>query len=937
MMASATPRPVRQLCAAAVAAVLCLAATGAAEPAASTAIAAARSSVSINFGWRWHPESPAHGGNAHGPAVNSTAPPPDAPQAQPGFDDARWPVVDIPHDASVTGRYASTENAGEGFLPLARTWYRKRFVPPLAWEGRVVTLVVDGALSTTTWFLNGKRILVQNPAGYLPTVLTLAVAFGQPNVLACYVDGGLTTGWWYEGSGLIRSARLVATSSAAAVAPFGITSPSYVVGANTPNPGGKTSDGLRAAAAVMSPTALLVGAANSTATAVFSLLDASGKVVATATQAGPNDPGCKPWGNRGCPPKDLRSATLNLTNAQLWSVARPYLYTLEVSVSVSVGGSGGGTVDAVTQSVGIRTLAWDAEQGLKVNEQRVKLRGACNHESFTGVGAALPDRVDLLRVQQLRGVGMNAWRTSHSPPEPVLLDLTDRLGVLVLDENRVLATGQNCQGEGCINVPAYAGDPVSDVGALARRDRNHPSVAWYSLCNEAGCGNGTLLAGDLVERAKEASYARDGSRSVGANIGWISPVSPRTQLSDALDVMGMSHASSENLAAFHAVEPEKPLVMTECCSCQNQRGEDADQPHNRTAVHYDSEVAGCLSEQTRRSDLPEFVAGTFVWTLHDYLGEPGKWPHVSSSFGAIDLAGFQKPPAWFYRAIWLANISTTDAGRPPLPNTASTVRIVESWQKPLAVGAPTRKIHVYTNAPLVSLELNGVAVGTPQAGGDFSAIPAFDVVFAPGTLTAKALAADGTTTLAVHSINSWGAAAAIKLTMDVPSLATGTGTKVFADGMDVALLRAAIVDAEGNPVLDATHNLSFAVSSGPGFIAGVGNGDPSCQEPSQASWRSAYHGLGRAIVRVTIDAAGTAAERALRASVNPDAGKGIASRSSSVMQGPETGAPTSITVVASAPGLSAGSFTIPLSIDPSDAVLAVASASVGMADTGVNE
>ena len=153
----------------------------------------------------------------------------------------------------------------------------------------------------------------------------------------------------------------------------------------------------------MSPTALLVGTANSTATAVFSLLDSAGKIVATATQAGPNDPGCKPWGNRGCPPKDLRAVTLKLTNVQLWSVARPYLYTLEVSVS-----AGSGVVDAVTQSVGIRTLAWDPAQGLKVNEQHVKLRGACNHESFTGVGAALPDRVDLLRVQQMRGVGMNA-------------------------------------------------------------------------------------------------------------------------------------------------------------------------------------------------------------------------------------------------------------------------------------------------------------------------------------------------------------------------------------------------------------------------------------------------------------------------------------------------------------------------------------------------
>jgi hypothetical protein len=170
--------------------------------------------------------------------------------------------------------------------------------------------------------------------------------------------------------------------------------------------------------------------------------------------------------------------------------------------------------------------------------------------------------------------------------------------------------------------------------------------------------------------------------------------------------------------------------------------------------------------------------------------------------------------------------------------------------------------------------------------------------------------------------------------MDVPSLATGTGTKVFVDGMDVALLRATIVDAKANPVLDATNNITFTVSIGPGFISGVGNGDPSCQEPSQVSWRSSYHGLSRAIVRVTVDASGTVAERELRAALNLEAGKGTAS---TVLQGAASTAPTSITVTASSPGLKGGSFTIPLSTDPNDSVLAVASASVGLADVGLSD
>ena len=250
--------------------------------AAAAAGASGRVAVPINFGWRFAPDAngPAHGGDAHGPAVNSTAPAADAPQGQPGFDDSGWAVIDIPHDASVTGDYASTENGGEGFLPLARTWYRKQFTPPAAWEGQTVTLVVDGALSTTTWYLNGKQILVQNPVGYLPTILQLQVTLGKPNLLACYVDGGLTTGWWYEGSGLIRSARLVATSADAAVAPFGISSPSFVTGVITPN-GPKTSDGLTASA-VLTATATLLGAKASSALLAFTLFDRDGNPVATS-------------------------------------------------------------------------------------------------------------------------------------------------------------------------------------------------------------------------------------------------------------------------------------------------------------------------------------------------------------------------------------------------------------------------------------------------------------------------------------------------------------------------------------------------------------------------------------------------------------------------------------------------------------------------------
>ena len=545
-----------------------------------------------------------------GAGLNTSAPSYAPPQAQPAFDDSAWRLVDTPHDATILNDYNQSANGGEAFLPPATTWYRKHFRIPAAWAGTVVTLVCDGALSTSSWYLNGVPLVLNRPNGYLPFVARLdgvaGLVPGAPAVLAALVGGGGTTGWWYEGSGWFRNLRLISSSAAAAIVPFGVSSPAFVQGGGYHAHGsGTPAEGLYADAAVLTPSATLAtgsGAPGAPIKVQWTLLAADGAtVVASETTRAAPAPALG----------DVTSAGMALSAVELWTVARPYLHTLVTSV---LDAASGAVLDAVNTSIGVRDLAWDAERGLLVNEQGIKMRGACNHESFAGTGGAVPARVDLLRLQQMRGVGMNAWRTSHNPPEPALLDLADRLGVLVLDENRVLATQANCQG--CENVPKYAGDPAADMGMLALRDRNHPSVAWFSLCNEAGCGNGSLLSGDLVERAKEAAYTFDGSRAVGANMGWISPVRPRTPMSDALDVMGTSHVSYEQLFEFHRTEPGKSLVMTECCSCQTQRGEDDDLNHT-SDVYFSSLNGGCLAAQTQVSNAPSWVGGTFVWTLHE--------------------------------------------------------------------------------------------------------------------------------------------------------------------------------------------------------------------------------------------------------------------------------------------------------------------------------
>ena len=249
--------------------------------------------------------------------------------------------------------------------------------------------------------------------------------------------------------------------------------------------------------------------------------------------------------------------------------------------------------------------------------------------------------------------------------------------------------------------------------------------------------------------------------------------------------------------------------------------------------------------------------------------------------------------------------------------------IVEQWA-PSANG--TRTIHVYANAPLVRLRLpSGAAFGPPAAVAAFGAAAAFyGVPFSPGTLPAEALAADGATVLATARAASWGAPAALALTLDAPSPRTGTGGAVLLDGVDVALLRATVVDAAGNACGDAAPTITFAVTAGPARIVGTHNGDPSLQALAGEAAVPAYGGLARAIARVTLAAAGSPADRQLLAAVNVDAGRGNSSAVATSGAPP----PAAFTVTASAPGLAPATIEVPLSTDPADAVLAVAAASV---------
>jgi beta-galactosidase/beta-glucuronidase len=369
--------------------------------------------------------------------------------------------VDTPHDFVSYGQYQQAGDEisnSQGNLPKNVSWYRKHFKLPLNWDGSHIELYVEGSYSVSTWYINGE-LLGTHSNGYTSAIYrldnnTAGLKYdGTENVLAVFIDGRMEhcTGWWYEGAGLFRNSYLI-SSDPIHTPPHGIFASASVAGVyDYTSRGADPRLGVTATAVEVAVEALVENSAGSTFDAgfvSFVLRDQTGVVKISSA----------PMNLTGLSAPTTLKVTLQLPEAECWSVPRPYLYTLVTTVK-----SGSGTLlETTNTTVGVRGVAWDAQKGLLLNKQQVKMRGFCNHENFAGVGSAISERINLYRMQQMRGVGGNAWRASHNPPSPALLSLADRLGVLVLDENRILKTGL-----------------AQNMVDLVERDRNHPSVIFW--------------------------------------------------------------------------------------------------------------------------------------------------------------------------------------------------------------------------------------------------------------------------------------------------------------------------------------------------------------------------------------------------------------------------------------------------------------------------
>ena len=437
------------------------------------------------------------------------------------------------------------------------------------------------------------------------------------------------------------------------------------------------------------------------------------------------------------------------------------------------------------------------------------------------------------------------------------------------------------------------------------------------------------------------SYEFDGTRPVTQNriTGGIA-----TQY---LDIQGFSHKDGKEFDSFHASHPEKPMMATECCSCMSQRGVDQDacpKPADGgcdggkaaglgPGVFYNNNIGKCTAQQVTQSDSRDFVAGTYIWSGFDYYGEARGFPQNTKCRGTVsDIAGFFKETSYWIRSWWLSNISNADAGKPPLawkpdvPTPSTTVFILETWQPAPAVYSKSnqsRTINVYTNAPGVRLELNGKPITGVQPVQFFGQATFNDVPFSPGNLTAVAVDAHNTVLASHSAITPKTQTGSIVLSLDSPSVATGTGTHVVADGEDVALVRATLLDSAGNFAADGDDNVTFTIVSGPGRIWATHNGDPADGSPRNATWNTAYHGLIRVFVRSTTDSATPAWHRRRMLQIDVDSGVG----DSANVDGDEVPESADIVIkaeVVGASGIAPATLTIPMSNDLEHLPMAVA-------------
>ena len=742
----------------------------------------------------------------------------------PPFDDSGWRRLDLPHDWSIEGPFSEDHpcGGGGGSLPGGIGWYRKRFSLPGQDRDRRVTVQFDGVYKHCDVWINGQH-LGFHPYGYTSFHYDLTPhlnAGEQENVLAVRVDNAQQPdARWYSGSGIYRHVWLTLTGGLH-VAHWGTVVRTPLVTAS------------------LARVQVLTQVQNDTTAArdctlITHIVDAEGKVVGEAQSHHPIASG----------QTHAFVQRIRVIQPRLWSVDDPTLYRVE-----SVVQEGERVVDETETPLGIREICFDADQGFLLNGQRIKIDGVCLHHDGGCVGAAVPERVWERRLETLKAMGCNGIRSSHYPPAPEFLDLCDRMGFLVMDEN----FDEWRMGKFPYGYHDHFDEwAVRDTVSMVRRDRNHPSVVIWSVGNEIP--EQTVPEDvEILNMLVDAVHKEDPTRPVTSGCDNIEAHVPATEaFLNALDVVGYNYVDrwAERRELCYSVDrqryPTRKMIGTENVSVAGVRGAyDLEGTHGwRGPYHTRMIRAEQLWKFTR---LYDYVAGDFMWTGIDYLGEV-RWPAKNASCGPIDLCGFPKDEFYFYQSQWTE---------------APMLHLLPHWTWPGREGEVIPVI-CYTNCDRVELFLNGRSFGEqilsfPRRGMDpskgwgeqdrasFVRPTTADlhlrwmVPYEPGVL--KAVGKRDGEVVCAQEIVTAGAAAQVRLTSDREA--------ITADGRDVVHLTVQVLDVQGHPVPTADDRIAFDVQ-GPGRIIGVDNGNPISHEPFRSNRRRAFNGLCLAIVQST--------------------------------------------------------------------------------------
>ncbi|HXT10684.1 MAG TPA: glycoside hydrolase family 2 TIM barrel-domain containing protein [Candidatus Angelobacter sp.] len=821
-----------------------------------TALAAdsPRERLLLDFNWRFHlGDAPDAGAkfnypevsdlaktrlNQIGQGTNLTANLPDPVESnlgadvsfvKPSFNDSAWRRLDLPHDWAVelpfdpkADVHHGFKTVGKGFPEQSIGWYRRQFTLPASDKGRRLWVAFDGVYRNSLVWLNG-HCLGRNPSGYSSFRYDISklANYGGKNELVVRVDASRFEGWFYEGAGIYRHVWLEKTSRLY-IEPDGLfvwtTFPRNVPGDAATvhvqmqliNYQTKPAD-VTVHCEIMNPENKSIARFGQQA----SMLDFSKKELNLQTIIEPprekalrerpvNLPSASPSPQMG---RQIPMANEHFNSAAradqgfiLWSPETPNLYKLITTVE-----SNGKIVDREETEFGIRTIAFDAQKGFLLNGKPCVIKGTCDHQDHAGVGTAIPDALQYFRVKKLKEMGSNAIRTSHNAPAPELLEACDRLGMLVMDENRRVE-----------NTPLV----MAQLKRQVMRDRNHPSVFIWSLGNEEGQLQSTNQAAQqaavkLITPMQDLVHQLDPTRlcTMAMNAGW------GAGFSKVIDVQGFNYHTT-NIGKFHAEFPTKLTIGTETGSTRTTRGIYADDKIDGYVAAYGENGTEKPWTWWPYYATHPFTSGGFVWTGFDYRGEPTpyKWPCISSHYGLMDTCGFPKDIYYYYQAWW------TD--KPVL-------HLATGWG---SGDGKSDLVRCFSNCQSVELFLNGKSLGRQtMVTNEYLD---WHVPYSEGVLSAKGYR--GKKVVAKTKIEPAGSPDAIKL---MPDRST-----ITADGRDLSIIDISVVDSHRRVVPNAANVIHFDLK-GPGKIIGVGNGDPSSHESDKARARGVFNGYAQVIIQ----------------------------------------------------------------------------------------